>query len=76
MTSSANRAPTQVHGEREAQPQKGDGLQMTACRHCGRLACDDCDANSISGLELAVMYTIHVNDFAESVDRLHREAMA
>ena len=49
---------------------------MTACRHCGRLACDDCDANCISGLELAVMYTLHVNDFAEAVDRLHRGAMA
>ena len=48
---------------------------MTAYLHCGRLACGDCDANCVSGLELAVRYTLHINDFAEAVDRLHREAM-
>ena len=40
------------------------------------MACGDCYANRISGMELAVRYTMHVNDFAEAVDRLHRVAMA
>ena len=38
--------------------------------------CIDCDAHGVSGLELAVIYALHVDEFAEAVDRLHRMVMS
>ena len=38
--------------------------------------CIDRDAHGVSGLELAITYALHVDEFAEAVDRLHRRVMA
>ena len=47
--------------------------ETTACQHCGRLNCDDCDANDAGNL--ISQYASRVNDFAKAVDRLYRVAV-